>query len=225
MENTDNEYGYSYGTYDTKYKQVDFRKSNRRIIAAFLMIVLFIVLASVLFVRIGSTYYKSKQTGDYQDRTASITKDLKYNLDAINDKFTTNRLKILFSPDDILIFSYNIWTYELYVNNTQIKTTSEITISPNDKIYIKEIQKETALPKSFVDAGRLTRGDANDSIINHFSLSTKGYKIVNTKNGLVNIYTIENANLQSGKTILLSLSDQLAKRLMFNRDIIELKIK
>ncbi len=216
--------GYANTKYDIKSRKALF-KSIRRFILSVVLVLAVIFAGSVLFVTIKTNYYLAKQTDEYNTRSGEIQTDLKSNLEAVNNRYISETIKTVFTQDDIYAFTYNLWSYGLYVNDMKITSTNTLTINPADKIYIKEICKPSILPDEFVKLGNLTRGDANDSLINHFSLKGKPYIIKTNKKGLVNTYTISGTVFKIGDKFNIVLSDQLARRLDFTRDVIKVIVK
>lgn len=201
------------------------QKSIKRIIMAIVLILAVIFAGSILFVTIKTYYYTTKQTNDYIVKAGEIQEDLKLNLEAVNEQYITEELKTVFSKDDIYVFSYNLWSYGLYINDKKIESTVPLSVSPGDKIYIKETWKKTVLPAEFINIGSLTRGDVNDNLSNHFALSEKTFNIKQSKTKQTNIYTITGADFKSGDRFNIMLSDQLARRLNFVRNVIAVRVR
>jgi len=201
------------------------RKSILRIAAVIVLILALIATGAVLFVSIKTYYFTSKQTEDYNQRAAVIQADIKDNLAAVNDKFAVERLNKFFTRDEIYSFAYNLWKYELLLNGAPVgKSASALTIKQGDVISVKEALTETLLPEEFLEAGKLTRGDKNDSLKNHFGLNKKIYDLTEKKEGLTTIYTVENLRLASGERFNLLLSVQLQERLTFDSDVIAVTV-
>ena len=211
--------GYS----DTSNKPLMY-KSIKRFILAIVLILCVIFAGSLLFVTIKTYYYTTKQTSGYITKAGEIENDLRKNLAIVNDKYITEELKSVFTKDDIYIFSYNLWSYELFVNKTKINSTSALSMNVGDKIYIKEKWRKSILPKEFINIGNLTRGDMNDSLTNHFGVSGKTFQIKETKSELQNTYTIEKLSIKKGDTFKIILSGQLSRRLNFTKDVIVVKV-
>ena len=196
------------------------RRTILRIIVAIVLILAVIATGAILFVSINTYYSTSKQTEDYFSRAGIIENDIKTNLDALNDKFALGRLDSFFTKDEVYSFAYNLWQYELLVNDKPIASTETLTIAPGDVISIKESLDQTMLPSEFLAYGNLTRGDVNDSLKNHFSLNKKTYILSAKKDGLSTIYTVEDLSVAKKETFNMLLSVQLQERLDFERDVI-----
>jgi archaellum component FlaF (FlaF/FlaG flagellin family) len=197
-----------------------------RFVVAVLLVLAVIAAGAVLFVSIKTYFVTSQQTEDYYARADKIQNDISNNLAVMNDKFAVDRLNLFFTKDEVYSFSYSLWKYELLINGTPVeKTTANLTLNPGDTISLRESLVETLLPKDFVNIGNLTRGDANDSIKNHFSLYTQTYQLVEKSEGFVTTYTAENLELKSGTTFNMLFSVQLQERLQFEKDVIVVTVK
>lgn len=216
--------GYGATKYDISSKK-SLYKSIRRFVLCVVLILVVIFTGSVLFVTVKTNYYLAKQTDEYNIRADDIKTDLKNNLKAVNDNFIVDAMKTVFTDDDIYVFTYNLWTYDLYVNEKKITSTDSLEINKDDKIYIKEIQKKSTLPDSFINLGNLTRGDVNDSLKNHFSLKGESYIIKVDKEGLVNTYTLTETTFEPGDKFKIVFSDQFARKLNFDKDVIAVTVK
>ncbi len=201
------------------------RKTILRIVVAVVLILAVITTAAILFVSINRYYSTSKQTEDYFKRADVIENDIKTNLDVLNDKFALARLDSFFTKDEVYSFAYNLWKYELLINNQPVASTETLTIAPGDVISIKESLDETMLPSEFLAYGNLTRGDVNDSLKNHFSLNKKTYILNAKQEGLSTVYTVEDLSVTKGEEINLLLSVQLQERLDFERDVIVVTVR
>jgi len=223
------EKNYEGNAYGAGYKENSHKprilKSTKRIIFSIVLILSVIFSGSFLFVKTETYFYTKNQTKDFIAKAGEIAEDLKNNLAAKNDQFITENLNTLFTKDDMYVFSYNLWSYGLYINNTKINSSSPITINPGDRISIIESRKESSLPPAFISLGNLTRGDVNDSLSNHFAMSKKTYKLVAKTIGLKTTYTVEGLSLKSGETFNILLSVQLETRLGFERDTIVVHVR
>jgi hypothetical protein len=216
---------YSEAGYRDNSHRLRMQKSTKRIIASIVLILSVIFAGSFLFVTTETFFYTKNQTSDFISKANEIAADLKNNLAAKNDQFITDNLNTLFSKDDIYVFSYNLWSYGLYVNNTKVTSSSPLSINPGDTISVVETRQESSLPAAFISLGNLTRGDTNDSLSNHFAISKKTYKLTAKTNGLKTTYTVENLSLKSGETFNILLSVQLESRLGFERDAIVIHVR
>jgi hypothetical protein len=219
------ENAYSEAGYTATSNKRRLQKSTKRIIACTILLLLVISAGSFLFVITETYYYTKNQTSDFITKAGEIAADLKNNLTAKNEQYITDNLNVLFSKDDIYVFSYKLWSYGLYVNNTKITSSAPLSISPGDKISIVETSHKSALPPAFTSIGNLTRGDKNDSLSNHFAINKKTYKLAAKTEGLKTTYTVEGLSLKSGETINILLSVQLETRLGFDRDTIVVHVK
>jgi len=214
------------GDYTNNTGKMLLRKSILRIAVVTVLILAVIAAGSVLFVSIYNYYNTSRQTDYYFERADSIDNDIINNLAVLNDKFAVDRLNSFFTKDEVYSFSYNLWKYELLVNGNPLDVaTANLTLSPGDKISIRESLVDTRLPKDFVNIGNLLRGDANDSMKNHFALNGQTYQLVENSEGYVTAYTAENLELKSGTTFNILLSVQLQERLRFEKDVIVVNVK
>ncbi len=205
--------------------QKPLRRSILRIIVAIVLILAVIAAGAILFVSINTYYSTSKQTDDYFSRAAAIENDIKTNLVELNDKFALERLNSFFTKDEVYSFAYNLWQYELMLNDKPVPSTEALTIAPGDEISIKESLNETMLPPEFLAYGNLTRGDVNDSLKNHFSLNKKTYILKEEKDRLSTIYRVEDLSVEKGESFNLLLSVQLQERLSFERDVVVITVK
>jgi hypothetical protein len=202
------------------------RKSIIRIVFASVLILALIAAGAVLFVSIKTYYVTSKQTENYFARAESIQADIKDNLVDLNDKFAVERLNKYFTKDEVYSIVYNLWKYELLINDVPVdKSASAVTIKKGDIISIKETLSETLLPEEFAGIGNLTRGDANDSLKNHFALNKKTYNLTGQKEGLTTVYTVNDLQLSSAESFNMLLSVQLQERLGFVTDVIVVTVK
>jgi len=216
---------YSDAGYSGASNKPRMHKSTKRIIASIVLILSIIFAGSFLFVTTETYFYTKNQTKDIIAKANETAADIKYNLAAKNNQFITDNLNTLFSKDDIYVFTYNLWSYGLYVNNTKITSSSPLSINPGDTISVVEKRQESSLPAAFISLGNLTRGDANDSLSNHFAIDKKTYKLAAKTNGLKTTYTVKDLSLKSGETFNILLSVQLETRLGFDRDTIVVKVK
>lgn len=190
-----------------------------RVVLGVILIIASITAASVFFVQVYRYRYITNQTAEFNRLAAEVEYDLNNNLDEVNDLFIAERVNDLFQRDDIRIFSYGFWKYELFVNDTAIApTTTELRVNPGDKIYIKETRNKTVLPEEFVEIGNLTQGDENDRLSNHFTVSGKSFSIKDEKDGAVSTYTLEGLDNKSGDKFVLVFSVQLQERLGFEKE-------
>lgn len=190
-----------------------------RVVFGVLLVMAIITAGSVFFVQVYRYRYITNQTVEFNRLSAEVEFNLNNNLDEVNDLFIAERVNDLFKRDDIRIFSYGFWKYELFVNDTAISpTTTELRVNPNDKIYIKETRNKTALPEEFIEIGNLTQGDENDRLSNHFTVSGKSFSVKDEKDGLVNTYTLEGLDNMSGDKFVLVFSVQLQERLGFEKE-------
>ncbi len=215
------------GDYSDDTRKKKMRKSIIRVAAATVLILAVIGAGAVLVVSIYNYYNMSNQTDYYFERADSIQNDIVNNLPALNDKFAVERLNTFFTRDEVYSFAYNLWKYELLINGNPVdKTAANLTLKPGDKIAIRESLTETLLPKDFVSAGNLTRGDENDSMKNHFGFGPDklAYQLTETKDGFVTTYTADNLELKSGMTFNILFSFALEERLAFGRDVMAVKV-
>ena len=225
-ENIQNSGGNGGGDYTDNVQKTSLRKAIIRIAAVTVLLLAVIGAGAVLFVSIYNYYTMSNQTDYYFERADSIQNDIVNNIEVLNDKFAVERLNNFFTKDEVYSFSYNLWQYELLVNGNPLDiATASLTLSPGDIISIRESIVDTQLPKDFVNIGNLLRGDANDSMKNHFALNAQTYQLVEKSEGLITTYTTENLNLVSGTTFNMLLSVQLQERLKFERDVIVVTVK
>ena len=220
-ENIQNSGGNGGGDYTDNVQKTSLRKAIIRIAAVTVLLLAVIGAGAVLFVSIYNYDTMANQTDYYFERADSIQNDIVTNLTELNDKFAVERLNTFFTKDEVYSFSYSLWKYELLVNGNPLDVaTANLTLSPGDKISIRESLVDTRLPKDFVNIGNLLRGDANDSMKNHFALNGQTYQLVEKKEGFVSTYTVENLELKSGTTFNMLLSVQLQERLGFEKDVI-----
>lgn len=225
-ENIQNSGGNGGGDYTDNVQKTSLRKAIIRIAAVTVLLLAVIGAGAVLFVSIYNYYTMSNQTDYYFERADSIQNDIVTNLTELNDKFAVERLNTFFTKDEVYSFSYSLWKYELLVNGNPLDVaTANLTLSPGDKISIRESLVDTRLPKDFVNIGNLLRGDSNDSMKNHFALNAQTYQLVEKSEGFITTYTTENLNLVSGTTFNMLLSVQLQERLKFERDVIVVTVK
>lgn len=210
---------------ETAYK-LPLRKSVVRFVMAIVLSLAVIAVGAIVFVGINTYYTTSKQTDDYIKRTEIIETGIKTDLDNLNDKFALEKLNTFFTKDEVYSFAYNLWKYELLLNGKPVASTEEtLTISPGDIISIKESVEETMLPRDFLAYGNLTRGDVNDSLKNHFSLSEKKYVLKEKKEKFSTTYTVEDVSFEKGEKFELVLSVYLQERLEFEKDVIPVTVK
>lgn len=195
----------------------DVRKGNIRLAIICAVILFFILTIFSLFIKIDQYNKTLKQKTSYITGSLKIQNDIRNNLNSNNDKFTEERLKKIFSKNDLYIYTYNLWKYELYINDTLIKNTKSLSIKSTDKILIKETQKESSLPTAMIENGRLTRGDKKDKLANHISISERTYIFNVKEEGLVTSYLVEKGDFKKGELITLVFSDQLTQRLNFHK--------
>ena len=225
-ENIQNSGGNGGGDYTDNVQKTSLRKAIIRIAAVTVLLLAVIGAGAVLFVSLYNYYTMSNQTDYYFERADSIQNDIVTNLTELNDKFAVERLNTFFTKDEVYSFSYSLWKYELLVNGNPLDVaTANLTLSPGDKISIRESLVDTQLPKDFVNIGNLLRGDSNDSMKNHFALNAQTYQLVEKSEGFVNTFTAENLDLKSGTTFNILLSVQLQERLKFERDVIAVTVK
>jgi hypothetical protein len=197
-----------------------------RLVTAILLVLAVIAASAVLFVWVRTYYRTARLTDNYTARAAVVEDDLKNNLAAVNDKFAVERLQTFFEKGDIYVFSYDLWNYEMLVNDVPVApSTTALTINAADKISIRETLKQTVLPAEFVSVGSLTRGDTNDSLRNHFSLSGKDYKLTENKEGNITSFSVDDIALNSGDIFYIQFSVQLQQRLGFETDKITVTVK
>ena len=215
------------GDYTDNARKASLRKSIVRIAAATVLILAVIGAGAVLVVSIYNHYTMSNQTDYYYEKAGSIQNDIVNNLPVFNDKFAVERLNTFFTKDEVYSFAYNLWQYDLLINGNPVdKATANLTLKPGDKIAVRESLTQTLLPKDFVSAGNLTRGDANDSMKNHFGFGPDKltYQLTETKDGFVTTYTADNLELKSGTTFNILFSFALEERLAFDRDVMVVNV-
>lgn len=212
-------FAYSETGYDNKELKAKLFWDLIRVVLGVLLILGVITAGSIFFVQVYRNHYITNQTAEFNRLAAEVDYNLNNRLDEVNEQFIAERVNDLFKRDDIRIFSYGFWKYELFVNDTAISpTTTELRVNPNDKIYIKETRNKTALPEEFIEIGNLTQGDENDRLSNHFTVSGKSFSVKDEKDGLVNTYTLEGLDNKSGDKFVLVFSVQLQERLGFEKE-------
>jgi cell division protein FtsL len=210
---------YSEAGYDGNSSKPRLAWDVLRVVFGILLVMAIITAGSVFFVQVNRYRYITNQTAEFNRIAAQVEDDMKNRLNEVNDLFIAERVNDLFMRDDIRIFSYAFWKYELFVNDTAISpTTTELRVNPGDKIYIKETRNKTALPEEFVKVGNLTQGDENDRLSNHFTVSGKSYSVKDNKEGAVSTYTLEDLNNKSGDKFVIVFSVQLQERLGFEKE-------
>jgi hypothetical protein len=104
--------------------------------------------SSVFFVQVNRYRYITNQNAEFNRIAAQVEDDMKNRLNEVNDLFIAERVNDLFMRDDIRIFSYAFWKYELFVNDTAISpTTTELRVNPAIK-YTKKHGTKPRCPRS-----------------------------------------------------------------------------
>lgn len=201
-------------------------KSNARLVAVFVpFFVLCLIILLLIIQSLRLSIYTNKNT-ELSKKVLIVENDLKNNMGVINEEFIITKFNKIFSQNDVYAFTYDFWSYQLFINDSIVKAEKNDVLLKDGKlkITVAEIQRETSLPKSFVIKGNLTMGDENDSIFNHFNIQDGRFEEKMNKEGLRNIYVLEK-DCKQGEVIHLKLSEQLAKRLNLDFRNININIK
>ncbi|NLP47453.1 MAG: hypothetical protein GX345_00745 [Clostridiales bacterium] len=221
--------------YEEKLAQMAKRDMNerRRLFFNFLRFVGLVLLAlaviasaAVLFVSIKNFYFLTDQKDGYYARAAGIERDMETKMDELNDKFAVERLNLFFSRDEIYTFSYNMWKYELLVNDQPVDDPMvlKLNIKEGDKLIIRESLRDTLLPADFINIGNLVRGDKNDAVKNHFALNGVTHYLEEKKEGFTTDYVVSGLEFTSGTKFEILLSVQLQERLGFENYLIDVTV-
>jgi hypothetical protein len=206
------------------FEKIKSMRLNIRVLIAVIYILYIVLLSIALITQVSNYYNNVRQTNEYRTKADNLQYDLKNNLKAANDRYTTEKLEKLFTSNDVFLIAHNLWTYGLYVNNNLISNTNALTINANDTISIRESTRESSLPAKIINRGNLIGGDPNDRLSNHLFVSGKKYSINETKKGNTITYTLKIEGLKSGDEFSLLMSDQLAKRLNLKSDKINITV-
>lgn len=208
----------------TKMGLFNFKISNVKIVFVLIFFILNIIFCSFIFLQIQENKNIVKQTEEYIFETKKTSNDLKKNLKKKNDEYVDERLRKIVSVRELSLFAYNKWRYGLYVNYDLIKDTNAITINKDDEIVIREIYKDSSLPKSTLVLGSLTRGDKYDKFENYISIKGKDYAIIEETDENSIIHRIKIGQLKSREKFTIILAPQLANRMNFKNEIIKITV-
>ena len=192
------------------------RRKKRLYLTLFGLVIILVLSAFIVLVNYKSTSL-SRQTKETNEKVLSLENDLKNNMDEANETYMADRLKKAFTKNDLYLIACQLWDYKLYVNETLVSsdTLSIPAVDGKLTVYLKETQSTSVLPKQIINLGRVTRGDANDKLSNHISISGTNDESTKTE-GMSTIYTMLKSNLNKNDTFKIKISDQLAEKLNVN---------
>jgi hypothetical protein len=176
----------------------------------FIAILVFSILTQTVLL-----YASNYQNSTYKEQIVKLDDDYTNNMDKVNDKYTEERIRGILTINDIYIYTNSLWEYKFTANDKNIledKITVD-AIGSKLTIVFTEKRKVNPLPKSLINIGSVTRGDTEDSIDRHISISDSRATKKLTTNDDSNVLEYVVTGVKSGDKINIEVSDQLGAKI------------
>lgn len=177
---------------------------------AFIAILIFSILTQTVLL-----YASNYQNSTYKEQIIKLDDDYTNNMNKVNDKYTEERIRGILTINDIYIYTNSLWEYTFTANGRNILEDNITVDAVASKLTIvfTEKRKANPLPKSLINIGSVTRGDTEDSIDRHISISDSRATKKLTTNEDSNVLEYVVTGVKSGDKINIEVSDQLGAKI------------
>lgn len=194
-----------------------------------LLLALFVLYFVYIYILQSANLADVKKRSDYKKEITQLNITMKNNFQAHNDIYMTNKMKKVFTRDDLYAFTNTIWKYSALLDGKPL-TSTKATVGSSFQLVVVEERNKSSLPAAITILGAVTRGDPYDQVQTHVSLADVNTKpnsfvppipmktdktVSSLKDGakIITTYTFTKTDLKKGQSFRLNISPQLSEKL------------